>query len=212
MGQRARARAAATAKQASSHPHRTLSCPNCRRALRRRDVLGVEVDECPSCKTAWFDEGELDIVLRGRAGVGVGTLGPSAAADQTHGRCPVCPRSTTSFRFHAAPAARVQACPGHGQWVEQSDGRTMIRWASRESFKVRESFKGRYLRRIAKMLEGWTHAPEPLILFGAWCVTRDPVAAVGLTVLLGWAAQRWAQWRTRRAAAAESSASGRLSA
>ncbi|MEM6989002.1 MAG: zf-TFIIB domain-containing protein [Myxococcota bacterium] len=194
--QRVRAPAAATAKQNANDPLRTLACPHCHAPLRRRVVLDVEVDECPACKTAWFDEGELDTVLRGRAGVGIDTLGPSAAPDPTHGRCPVCPRSTKSFRFHAAPTARVQACPGHGEWVEESDGRTMIRWASREAVKVEASYRGHYLRRIAGLLIGWTRSPNPVLIAVLWFITRDVMAAVGLALVIQWASARWARRRS----------------
>ena len=45
-----------------------LTCPKCGRGMERRPVGPVVVDVCPHCRGIWFDQGELEEVVRGVAG------------------------------------------------------------------------------------------------------------------------------------------------
>jgi hypothetical protein len=39
-----------------------MKCPKYRIAMNNRVMQDVAVDECPQCKSIWFDQGELDKV------------------------------------------------------------------------------------------------------------------------------------------------------
>lgn len=39
-------------------------CPKCGAQLQRRELHGVEVDECPGCGGIWLDQGELEELAR----------------------------------------------------------------------------------------------------------------------------------------------------
>ena len=49
---------AAASKSASA-----MKCPRCGTALTEREFLHVKLDACSKCKGAWFDAGELEMVL-----------------------------------------------------------------------------------------------------------------------------------------------------
>lgn len=38
----------------------SLVCPNCSSQMRISNRMGVEIDQCPSCKGVWLDRGELE--------------------------------------------------------------------------------------------------------------------------------------------------------
>ncbi|KAA2279407.1 zf-TFIIB domain-containing protein [Candidatus Nitrosocosmicus agrestis] len=38
----------------------SLICPNCSSPMRISNRMGVEIDQCPSCKGVWLDRGELE--------------------------------------------------------------------------------------------------------------------------------------------------------
>lgn len=41
-----------------------LICPNCSSQMRISSRMGVEIDQCPSCKGVWLDRGELEKLTR----------------------------------------------------------------------------------------------------------------------------------------------------
>ncbi len=46
------------------------TCPTCRSAMEKSVVLNIIVDKCPSCRGAWLDGGELELLREAiKAGV-----------------------------------------------------------------------------------------------------------------------------------------------
>lgn len=41
-----------------------MKCPKCGSALKETDLLGIKVDRCDHCRGVFFDQGELDILLK----------------------------------------------------------------------------------------------------------------------------------------------------
>lgn len=41
-----------------------MRCPRCGVALEERDENGVTIDECPSCRGLWLDNGELELLAK----------------------------------------------------------------------------------------------------------------------------------------------------
>jgi hypothetical protein len=45
-------------------------CPKCGERLEQRSFEGVDIDDCPSCRGIWLDQGELEALSRHEAGAG----------------------------------------------------------------------------------------------------------------------------------------------
>ena len=52
----------------------TRNCPNCKSAMAKEIIMNVIVDKCPTCRGAWFDGGELDLLKEAIEAGGGGDL------------------------------------------------------------------------------------------------------------------------------------------
>ncbi len=41
-------------------------CPSCGARLREENLAGVLIDACPACGGLWFDQGEVELLLRAK--------------------------------------------------------------------------------------------------------------------------------------------------
>lgn len=41
-----------------------MRCPKCGSTLKETDLLGIKVDRCDGCKGIFFDQGELEILMK----------------------------------------------------------------------------------------------------------------------------------------------------
>lgn len=110
-------------------------------------IDGVEVDECPSCMMRWFDEGELDRIVRIRRATCIGSLGPQESSSGPTYPCSVCGGSTAQFQFNAAPQVQLHACAEHGQWLDAWGVRNLVHWGRKEAALVEHASTGVYHRR-----------------------------------------------------------------
>jgi Zn-finger nucleic acid-binding protein len=37
-----------------------MNCPKCKTEMRTRKIEGITIDECPRCRSLWFEPGEID--------------------------------------------------------------------------------------------------------------------------------------------------------
>ncbi len=83
----------------------SLNCPHCRHHLLEpiRSEEGIEIDACVHCGGLWFDQNELDKIVRSydpnypREGPIVENLGQSVGESQK--RCPHCKESLVTHLF-----------------------------------------------------------------------------------------------------------------
>lgn len=68
--------AAARAADARAQTVQLRRCPQCRIALERVTLRGVEIDRCALCKGIWLDDGELELLSRPRVGFVARVLAP----------------------------------------------------------------------------------------------------------------------------------------
>lgn len=107
--------------------------------LQKGDLLvEVEVgdlllDLCPGCRGIWFDDGELEYLLKSLdlhgKGISVKSLlhqpSPETAEDQY--QCPVCRSVMGKAGFAGFCRLMVDVCPqGHGVWFHGGECETLI--------------------------------------------------------------------------------------
>jgi hypothetical protein len=61
-------RASLDSARAAQETDRSMRCPRCGSALAEAEFHNVKIDRCKSCGGAWFDAGELEMVMGGGEG------------------------------------------------------------------------------------------------------------------------------------------------
>ena len=46
-----------------------MHCPKCGSDLLEVTLQNIKIDKCPECNGIWFDQGELDLLLKGESGL-----------------------------------------------------------------------------------------------------------------------------------------------
>ncbi len=94
----------------------------------------VQIDACPMCNGAWFDQGELDL-LDGQDAVNVETF----LSEVRRTSLRVCPRGHGHMREHAIPGkvwTPVDRCPEcNGLWLDGEERRRLAMASTREGQK-----------------------------------------------------------------------------
>lgn len=69
-----------------------MKCPKCDQQMQAHTYAGTEVDKCPNCEGIFFDKGELDKLVAGKAeGADHGDYSEmSNIKDMQLGTCPRC--------------------------------------------------------------------------------------------------------------------------
>src|SRR5262245_17155360 len=130
-----------------------LACPRDASELTVGEEFGIEVDRCPTCKGAWYDQAELALL---EASVGSnedqrrGTIDYAARTSDLH--CPKCARGMRAFNYRAYNL-ELDACPEeHGFWLDAGE-------AERVRIVMQERVSG--LERSARAEEAWAEWKRP---------------------------------------------------
>ena len=96
------------------------------------EFQGVELDFCPVCRGAWFDRGELELIveLAGLTRQTVADALHTAAAAETSGRrrCPRCRRKMAVAAVGRERSVSIDRCPvGDGIWFDRGELAAFIR-------------------------------------------------------------------------------------
>lgn len=98
-----------------------MKCPRCRKIdlkqMKHRDS-GATVDACPECQGIWFDQGELNQVLRTAAKE---LRPPGNSPHQATALCPCCHVPMIAFEYPQTVAV-VDMCPDClGLWLDRGE-------------------------------------------------------------------------------------------
>ena len=110
---------------------------------------GIEVDRCPQCQGAWYDDEELE-TLEGTVGDEdhrVGTV--EYAKRPSELACPVCDEAMRAFNYRAYNLELDACSKEHGFWLDAG-----------ESVRIRDVMKERVsgLRRAGAAERSWHKA------------------------------------------------------
>lgn len=95
-----------------------MKCPACRVPLYVAERQQIELDLCAACEGAWFDGGELQLLLGDEA-----ALDPSAVAtDEETRSCPLCDQPLAKVNIGPGRRVVVDRCPrGCGLWFDGAE-------------------------------------------------------------------------------------------
>ena len=98
-----------------------MNCPKCEQALSAKEVRGIEVDQCPSCRGIWFDDSELETILE-HSRSDLRPLRSGREEDTLNRQSGKCPRDGQSMmRVCSAKKSEVvlDVCPEcSGIWLD----------------------------------------------------------------------------------------------
>lgn len=105
-----------------------MKCPACSFPLIIVEFSGIELDYCSSCNGAWFDDGELDLLLENAGGDGLETglfagKGAPGGDEGKKRRCPVCRRK---MKKTEQDGVVIDYCSGDGLWFDKGELSTLL--------------------------------------------------------------------------------------
>ena len=96
-----------------------MECLDCKIELNEQYAHGITIDMCPSCKSIWFDPGELEVLKHHPDQELLSKLDQSAEFKQKSEIVAPCPRCNTKTlnmgKVRGYEAGRCSSC--HGVWV-----------------------------------------------------------------------------------------------
>jgi len=116
-----------------------MICPVCRHAMIVVEYRNIELDYCHNCKGAWFDSGELDLLLKSQ-----GLEEPQAffdgilnsqetASSEKKRKCPICGRKMKKTAIGGQPEILIDVCRDkHGLWFDWGEVAQLIKRLAEE--------------------------------------------------------------------------------
>ena len=129
-----------------------LGCPRDGAALTLGKEQGIEIDRCPTCGGAWYDDDELaalESTVTGDDDHLRGTI--DYAKRESEIDCPVCARRMRAFNYRAYNL-ELDACEdGHGFWLDAGEA-ARVREVMRE--RARDMNRGAAAQRAWNKAKG----------------------------------------------------------
>lgn len=98
------------------------------------EYLDIELDLCPQCSGAWFDRGELELLLGSNEAVDF----ECAETTEKTRQCPVCPRSMEKVNIGPGRRVLIDSCPdGCGLWFDANELSDLAQDMKSEGWHVR---------------------------------------------------------------------------
>jgi Zn-finger nucleic acid-binding protein len=128
---------------------RSLKCPRDGAALDIGKEHGIEVDACPTCRGAWYDDEELALLESTVAADHHRSGMIDYAKRDSELSCPVCGKTMRAFNYRAYNLELDACTDEHGFWLDAG-----------EAAHVREVMKDRVsgLERAGAAQDAWNRA------------------------------------------------------
>ncbi len=95
-----------------------MKCPACRVPMYVVEHQQIELDLCGACEGAWFDGGELALLLGDRRPLDA----VPAATDEATRPCPLCDKPMDKVNIGPGRRVLVDRCPrGCGLWFDGAE-------------------------------------------------------------------------------------------
>ena len=113
-----------------------MICPVCKTDMIVVEYQNIEIDYCTVCKGAWFDSGELELLLKTcsiedvEAFMGNITGSPNIESTEQKRKCPICSRKMGKKGIGEKPRLLIDVCgEGHGLWFDGGEIAQLIGWS-----------------------------------------------------------------------------------
>src|ERR1019366_2339187 len=127
-----------------------MRCPRDGAELTARIYeANIEIDECPTCKGTFLDQGELESIQaavekdhRGEMAFPVDSVRAELAAEREEALplvdCPKCGASMERRRYGLGSQTVIDACPqGHGLWLDRGELEELERFYERSQDELK---------------------------------------------------------------------------
>lgn len=100
-----------------------MRCPVCQLDMIVVEYKNIELDYCTKCQGAWFDCGELELLITKAEGTSsiesnLCNLG-EAQTDEAKRKCPICRKKMRKVLVGEEPKVLIDSCPrGEGLWFD----------------------------------------------------------------------------------------------
>ena len=108
-----------------------MICPVCKQDMIVVEYRQIEIDYCHRCSGIWFDQGELDLLLKtaGLGDTGLLTLEGLAKEKRSHGerKCPICRQKMKEVPV-GEPSVHIDVCRrGDGIWFDGGELQALLK-------------------------------------------------------------------------------------
>jgi Zn-finger nucleic acid-binding protein len=127
-----------------------MRCPRDGAELTARIYeANIEIDECPTCKGTFLDQGELESIQaavekdhRGEMAFPVDSVRAEMAAEREEALplvdCPKCSATMERRRYGLGSQTVIDACPqGHGLWLDRGELEELERFYERSQDELK---------------------------------------------------------------------------
>jgi len=102
-----------------------MICPACKSDMIVVEYHKIELDYCPGCRGAWFDSGELELLLESAGLEGLEPLladlagSTEAGSGEKKRKCPICLKKMKKIVAGQEPEILLDICrQGDGLWFD----------------------------------------------------------------------------------------------
>jgi uncharacterized protein len=102
-----------------------MNCPACRNPMMVMEFKKIELDYCANCKGVWFDNIELDLLMKSLALSTDALLlknmlaCPESLSAEKRRKCPICNKNMKKVNVGAGKNILIDVCQnGHGIWFD----------------------------------------------------------------------------------------------
>ncbi len=108
-----------------------MICPVCKQDMIVVEYRQIEIDYCLRCSGIWFDEGELELLLKTTGPAETGLPAPDGLAGDTKShperKCPICRKKMREVPL-GEPAIHVDICrQGDGIWFDGGELQQLLK-------------------------------------------------------------------------------------
>ena len=116
-----------------------MICPVCKSDMIVIEYRNIELDYCTGCKGAWFDSGELELLLESHCLEGAKQFldnilaSPEAISAEKKRKCPICGHKMKKATIGEQHKILIDACSKeHGLWFDGGEVSQLIRHVAGE--------------------------------------------------------------------------------
>jgi Zn-finger nucleic acid-binding protein len=111
-----------------------MTCPECKEALMKASVGGMDLNQCHRCGGVWLDQELFERVAADREerGAVLGALpgdqarGTLASENVHYRRCPTCGRMMNRTNYGRISGVILDTCKSHGVWFDKDELRRVL--------------------------------------------------------------------------------------
>ncbi len=152
-----------------------MICPACRNLMIVVEHKRIELDFCPVCHGAWFDSGELELLMQAAQRAGADRLmeetmnAPAASTREKKRKCPICSQRMKKVAAGEKPPVLIDVCPrAHGLWFDGGEVKQLLdQFPEAVGKGAAQSEVETFLKEVLKCVDTVTPSHNPEIKGGA---------------------------------------------